>query len=242
MFAGLVSTEGKWCQTLSGQDLSQIHIPLPANAFQDMFQESLSLQAVLTDFLRNTVNALLKNKLLQSLKDLSLQPCFLTLSQPLSGAKTVWELLIILGKLRKKLLFGKTPQKIRKIDFSAKVNTASRVSSHCRSFSTVSKWTFQLNIRFLVCSRYFKPYWTVLFKAGTQYGSVCAVIYFVWFCLMHISLFLCHSSQVSLIIARTSGGRQCSCWCSDDDDNSSESNYTSKVVTWLLSPECKSSE
>lgn len=30
---------------------SYSHIPLPADAFQDMFQESLSLQAAMTDFL-----------------------------------------------------------------------------------------------------------------------------------------------------------------------------------------------
>ena len=38
----------------------------------------------------NLVNSLLKSQLLQSLKDLSLQLPFLTWSQPLRGAKTVF--------------------------------------------------------------------------------------------------------------------------------------------------------
>lgn len=90
MIVRLVSTGQKLCQTLSGDDPSHNHVPLPANAFQEIFQESVSLQAALTDFLGNIINSLPKKKLLQSLKDLSLQPHFLTLSQPLSGAKTVF--------------------------------------------------------------------------------------------------------------------------------------------------------
>lgn len=72
MIVRLVSTGQKLYQTLSREDPSHIHISLCADAFQDIFQESLSLQAALIDFLGNIVNSLPKSKLLQCLKYLSL--------------------------------------------------------------------------------------------------------------------------------------------------------------------------
>lgn len=91
MIARLVSTGQKLYQTLSGEDASHIHIPLPADAFQDIrICFSLSLHAAMTDFLGNIVNSSPKSKVFQCLKDLSLQLCSLALSQPLPGAKTVF--------------------------------------------------------------------------------------------------------------------------------------------------------
>ncbi|XP_014808081.1 PREDICTED: endogenous retrovirus group K member 18 Pol protein-like [Calidris pugnax] len=86
MFVRLISTGRLRCQQLRGTDPDFIHMYITKEDFTVMLRESLSLQAAFAEYLGKILYTLPKHGLLNSLKDVPLQPLFLQQSLPIPNA------------------------------------------------------------------------------------------------------------------------------------------------------------